>query len=640
MDIKTSGAYKYAASPDFEILMVAYAFDDGPKHIVDLASGEELPVEFIEALSDPTIEEHAHNANFERVCFKAIGIDIPITQWHCSAVKALNCGLPASLGEVSKALDLQEKGKLKTGNALIRYFSCPVKPTKANGGRTRNLPHHNPEKWEEYKSYCINDVEAEREVDRLLGRYIIPNTERELYILDQKINDRGVSIDTDLAKAAIQIDTIKAAEIKDKMIELTGLQNPNSPMQLKKWLSERLSFEVTTLAKEEIPKLLKNAKGKAKEVLELRQKAAKTSIKKYAAMLACAGEDNKARGILQFYGAGRTGRWAGRLIQPQNMPRTYIDLYTARGLIRTGNSEIASMVYDNVPDILSQLTRMAIVPSKGNSFIVADFSAIEARVISWLANEKWRMDVFNGDGKIYEASASAMFGVPIKEVTKESDLRAKGKISELALGYGGSVGALIRMGGEEMGLNESEMQGLVNSWRHSNPRIVALWKSLNSYAMWAVRNKGESIKLKSAKGGLVFHYDGTALTIQLPSGRKLFYWEPTFGINRFDSTTLKYKGVNGVTRKWEDIETYGGKLAENITQAIARDLLADAMLRLDKEKFDIRMHVHDEVIAETSTGLGVYELDHMCTIMGEEVAWAKGLPLKATGYVSQFYKKD
>lgn len=639
VDIKSCGAYKYMQSDDFEIILISYAFDNGPIKILE---GEKMDsTEFYAALTDPDIEKHAHNAVFERQAFKAIGYDIPAEQWYCSAVKSSYCGLPLGLAGVSRALQLEEKGKLKTGNALIKYFCIPCKPSKTNEGRTRNFAEHNPEKWQEFKEYCINDVVAAREIVVQLDRYQIPDTERENYILDAKINDKGVSLDLDLAQKAVDISEFKSLEFKKQMKDLTGLDNPNSPAQLKAWLTSELGREITSLTKDSVLELIAETNSeKVFTVLNLRLKAAKTSVKKYAAMVNCADENNIARGLFQFYGAGRTGRWAGRLIQLQNMPRhTLSDLKGARDMLKMGDVELADICYDNVPDILSQLTRTALVPSKGNMFIVADFSAIEARVISWLAGEQWRLDVFNGDGKIYETSAAMMFNIPIEDITKGSDLRAKGKIAELALGYGGSLGALTKMGGDKMGLSDKEMQTLVNRWRASNPQIVRLWKSLNMYAIWAVKNQGKKVVNKNFAGGLSFYCDGLTLAIGLPSGRSLYYYQPNIGLNRFDSACLEYMGTNSLTKQWEKVDTYGGKLAENITQAIARDLLAEAMLRLDKKGFDIRMHVHDEAVAETSVAASKKDLKIMCDVMGENVSWANGLPLEAEGYVSEFYKK-
>lgn len=647
VDIMTAGVYKYVESIDFEILMVAYAFDDEETLILDLAQGDRLPYEFINALQDPSVEKHAHNANFERVCFRQVGYNIPINQWYCSAIKAAYCGLPFSLAMVSKTLKLEEKGKLATGNALIRFFSCPVKPTKINGKRMRNFPHHDPEKWDEYKLYCINDVEAEREIGNILQDYNIPEFERQNYILDQEINDRGILIDLDMAKHAYEINEQNAAVLKEKLIELTGLENPNSPAQLKKWLGKAIGKEIKSLAKDQIPILLKEAgPGLITDVLNLRSKASKTSIKKYVAMTKCACEDSRAHGLFQFYGANRTGRWASRLIQLQNLPRNYLkDIDLDRKVFASGDYDLVTMMYENISSTLSQLIRTAFIAKENHTFVVADFSAIEARVTAWLAGESWRMEVFHTHGKIYEASASMMFGIPIEDIKKGSDLRDKGKVAELALGYGGSLGALKKMGGEDMGLSEIEMENIVKKWRTNNPAIVGLWKSVEAFCKRAIKTRKRIVL--SGYQNLIFEYDGRVLTIELPSGRKLFYQEPqiykkTSKIKGRDWTrdAIRYKGVNQITRQWDYIDTYGGKLIENIVQAIARDLLADSMLRLNKDNFKIVMHVHDEAVAEVPEEEATEALKKMCDIMGTPIPWAEGLPLAADGYITPFYKKD
>lgn len=651
VDITTAGAYKYCESIDFEMLLVAYALNSGPIHIIDLAQGEKLPKSFIDMLQDPNIEKHAHNANFERTAFRATGYDIPVGQWHCSAVKSAYCGLPLSLAMVSDALKLEEKGKLSTGKALIRYFCVPCKPTKTNGHRHRNMPNHDLEKWEDFKNYCINDVEAEREIDRLLEGYEIPEFERSNYILDQKINDRGILIDLDFARNAFDVDTQHAAVLQNKLRHITGLENPNSPAQLKTWLESKMQQEIKSLAKSEIPRLIDEAESEVvRQVLKLRKKSSKTSTKKYVAMLNCACDDGRAHGLFQFYGANRTGRWAGRLVQLQNLPQNHLDdIEQAREVFASGNYDLVTMLYENVSDVLSQLIRTAFIAKPGHIFAVADFSAIEARVVAWLANETWRLDVFSTHGKIYEASASLMFGVPIENIHKGSELRTKGKIAELALGYQGSVGALKQMGGESMGLTESEMKDIVNKWRNKSPHIVKLWKHVEAAAMGAIKTRKKVFLPKFRN--LEFFYDGKALTIKLPSGRKLFYQSPSMTVNRFGQPSIKYKGLDQKTKKWWWIESYGGKFVENIVQAIARDVLAYSMQNLDKEGFNIVMHVHDEAVCEIpDMDLGPYSevagkmnqatLEEMCRIMGEEVPWAPGLPLVADGYLTPFYKKD
>lgn len=559
-DIKSSGAYKYMEDIEFEILLVAFAFNSEPVEIVDLVQGEQLPQRFVDAMADSSVRKHAHNANFERQAFLKVGIHTEPSEWYCSAIKAAYCGYPLQLAKVSEAMELEEMGKLATGKALIKYFCAPCKPTKVNGGRTRNLPEHHMEKWEEFKRYCINDVVAEREVENRLEAYTIPDFERENYIIDQEINDRGIQIDDAFARNAIKFDEIYSATLRERMKELTGVENPNSPAQLKAWLGEAMGEEITTLAKDEIPLLIERAEGEVVEVLKLRQKMAKSSIKKYIAMLNCLCDDNKAHGLFQFYGASRTGRFAGRLIQLQNLPQNHIeDLDTARGFVADGDYEVMSMVYDDVSSILSQLIRTAFVAPERHMFAVADFSAIEARVIAWLAQEQWRLDVFKGDGKIYEASASMMFGVPLEEVTKGSDYRAKGKISELALGYQGAKGALSQMGGEAMGLSENEMDTIVRKWRKASPAIVALWKDLETKAIRAVSTGKET---RCDVANVSFKYDGHLLQMILPSGRALSYVKPTLTINRFEKRSLKYMGVND-KKQWTWIDTYGGKLAEN-----------------------------------------------------------------------------
>lgn len=644
IDIRTAGAYKYTESVDFEILMVAYAFDDEPIQMVDLAQGETLPQRFIDALVDPKIEKHAHNANFERNCFRAIGYNVPIDQWHCSAIKAAYCGLPLSLGQVSIALKLEEKGKLATGKALIRYFCVPIKATKANGHRMRNLPEHDLEKWEEFKLYCINDVEAEREIGHILREYSIPEFERANYILDQEINDRGILIDLDMARNAYSIDEKHSGILKEQLIELTGLENPNSPAQLKKWLSEAMGKEITSLAKDSIPTLIEEAgSGTVEKVLKLRTKSSKSSTKKYVAMLNCACDDNRAHGLFQFYGANRTGRWAGRLVQLQNLPQNHLDdLEGARSAFASGDYNLVTMLYENISSTLSQLIRTTFIAKPKHTFAVADFSAIEARVIAWLANEKWRLEVFNSHGKIYEASASMMFGVPIEKIDKTTKegaaLRTKGKIAELALGYQGSLGALRKMGGEKMGLSDPEMQDIVKKWRAKNRAITQLWKSVEGFAKRAIKTRKRVVLSKYRN--LAFDYDGKVLTIELPSGRKLFYQSPAMTTNRWDQESIKYKGMDQVTKKWWWVDSYGGKFVENIVQAIARDLLAYSMLRLNEEGFDIVMHVHDEAICEIPEENSEASLEKMCEVMGETVPWAEELPLVADGYITPFYKKD
>lgn len=674
VDISESGSYKYIESPDFEILLVSYAFDNEDVVIVDLAQGEELSKEFIDALYDSTIKKHAHNAVFERTAFKRVGYDVPIEQWYCTMVHAAYCGLPLGLDKLSKVLDLQDK-KLETGKALIKYFSCPCKPTKINGMRTRNYPEHAPEKWELYKEYNKYDVLSEREIYNLLKPYKIPDFERSLYILDQKINDRGIFIDIELAKSAISIDNIYTEMILNESKEITHLENPNSVAQLKKWYIQEKAEVVDKNLTDKDKDFLKTANGKSYEpknqsmaaesivmllnleavhkdnslvtVLENRQKLSRSSVKKYYAMLNCASKDYRVRGTFQFYGANRTGRWAGRLLQLQNLSKNHVDnIDLPRELVRKKDWEAIEMLYGDVSDILSQLVRTALIAPENKVYCVADFSAIEARVVSWFANEQWRLDVFNGDGKIYEAAGSKMFGVPIEAITKGSDLRAKAKNAELALGYGGSLGAMRRMGGDKMGMSEAEMMHIVNLWRKANPCIVQLWSEIEKCAKEAVKYKKEVIggPLKNLK----FNCDSNYLIITLPSGRSLYYYHPVIKQsikNNKLSSTLFYEGLNQETKQWGQIDTYGGKLTENIVQATSRDLLGYAMLKLEKEDFETVMHVHDEIISETDDlslagADNNAHLNQMIKTMCEPPIWAHNLPLNAAGFISKYYQKD
>ena len=636
VDIKSSGAYKYTESIDFEILLVAFAFDENPIQIIDLAQGEKLPKEFIQGLKDPEVEKHAHNATFERRAFIQYGFDIPIEQWRCSAIKAAYCGLPLSLDLVSKALELKEKGKLSTGKTLIRYFCIPCKPTKANGLRERNFPWDDLEKWDEFKLYCINDVEAEREIDNRLLKYEFPEFERINYIIDQEINDRGILIDLPMAQNAFEMDNRFEEEVIQRVKDITGIENPNSASQMKEWLSNASGKIITTLAKDSVIELLDESDDAAvSEVLECRMKLAKSSTKKYVSMLNCVCEDGRAHGLFQFYGANRTGRWAGRLIQLQNLPQNHMkDLEEARKIIASGDYDLAKMLYESIPNVLSELIRTAFVAAKGETFVVADFSAIEARVLSWVAQEKWRMDVFETHGKIYEASAAMMFGVPIETVTKGSDLRQRGKTAELALGYQGSVGAMDKMDREGK-IPVHERKALVYKWRKANPMIVKFWYEVQENSIRAIKTRKE-VKTKF----LNYDYDGNIFTIQLPSGRKLVYQKPRLGINQFGNESIIFKGMDQVIKQWKSIDTYGGKLTENIVQAISRDILAYSMQRLKEEGFDMIMHVHDEIICESLEQNSKNDLQTMCNIMGEKIPWGEGLPLVADGYITPFYKKD
>jgi len=638
-DIRNVGAYKYMESPDFEILMVAFAFDDNPIQIIDLAAGEDLPEYFIYSLTDPLVEKYAHNANFERNAFKAYGIETDIAQWRCTAIKSLYCGLPQSLEMVSKALKLEEKGKLSTGKALIRYFSVPCKPSKANGMRSRNFYFHDTVKWEEFKRYCIADVEAEREICSRLAHFDIPDIEQRAYTLDQQINDRGVRIDTQLASIAVATDERFSKELTIRIKELTGLQNPNSPAQLKKWLSDATGKDINSLTKAAVTELLNETSDAAVfEVLEGRQMLSKSSTKKYIKMMDCVCADGRAHGLFQFYGANRTGRWAGRLIQLQNLPRNSMEaLDTARHVLKHRAYAYLKLAYDNVPKVLSELVRTALIPSEGKTFGVCDFSAIEARVLSWLAGEQWRMDVFNSHGKIYEASAAMMFNIPLESIGKGSEYRQRGKVAELALGYQGGAGAMAVMDTEKK-IPQHEYAIIVSKWRRANPSIVKLWKKVEEYAKHALENPGKRVRLDK----LTFEFSHNALQIGLPSGRKLMYQEARLTEGRF-GPSIVYMGMEQTTKTWGRVDTYGGKLVENIVQAISRDLLSECMLRLDENGAKIVMHIHDEVVVELNHDHEEAEsltLEYVERIMCEGVSWAQGLPLNADGYITNFYKKD
>ena len=636
VDLRTSGVYAYTESDDFEILLFGYAFEDETIKVIDLAQGESLPEEVIEAITDPSIIKTAFNAQFERTCLeKYFNKEMAPEQWRCSMAHSLTLGLPGNLAGVAQALRLESQ-KMDEGKALIRYFSIPCKATKVNGGRTRNLPKHDIEKWNLFKEYCKQDVEVERNIRKKLDNFPMTKSELKLWFLDQRINSYGVKIDKQLVENAIHCDEEYQEKLYEEAVELTNLDNPNSPMQLKRWLEAETGFEVDSLTKDTVSELLqKDINSKAKRVLELRQDMSKTSVKKYEAMDRAICKDERIRGLLQFYGAS-TGRWAGRLVQVQNLPRNKMsDLDMARELLSSRNYEGLELLFDSVPDVLSQLIRTAFVPSINSRFIVSDFSAIEARIIAWLAGEKWRMDVFNSHGKIYEASASQMFDVPIEEVTKESELRRKGKISELALGYQGSVGALKAMGAIEMGLEEDELKPLVDTWRRSNSNIVQLWWDVGAAAIKAVKER-TTVKMQY---GLKFSYKSGILFIQLPSGRSLAYVRPRIEIDeRFNRDKLTFEGVMPITRKWGRVDTYGGKLTENIIQAIARDCLAESMIRLDEAGYKIVAHIHDEVLLDVPKDKG--SLEEVEDIMRLAIDWAPGLPLGAEGFESSYYKKD
>lgn len=638
VDLIKCGVYRYCDSDDFEILLFAYSFDDEEIQVIDLAQGEDIPIEVIEAIRDPKVIKTAYNANFERTCLsKHLNQSMPANQWKCSSVHALTLGLPGYLDGVAKCLRLPEQ-KMKEGKALIRFFSIPCKATKANGGRTRNLPEHDMERWESFKAYCKQDVEVERQIRKKLEAFPIPKEEQILWELDQRINDDGIKIDSELVANAIECDEDYQKKRLEEAADLTGLENPNSPQQLKDWLGQR-DIEVDSLSKDKVVELLEETSNpEITRVLELRQDMSKTSVKKYQAMERAVCRDEMIKGLLQFYGAA-TGRWAGRIINPQNLPRNDMkDLDLARRLLKSKNYEALELLFDSVPDLLSQLIRTAFIPSHHSRFIVSDFSAIEARIIAWIAGETWVVETFKGHGKIYEMTASKMFGVPLEKIVKgnpEYEYRTKGKLAVLACGYQGSVGALISMGALDMGLAEEELKPLVNTWRKSNPNIVKLWWNVEAAAIKAVKEKVD-VKMQY---GLEFSYRSGILFIKLPSGRSLAYVRPRVELDdRFNKDKLTFEGVVPGTRKWGRVDTYGGKLVENIIQAIARDCLAVSMLRLDKVGYKIVTHVHDEVVLDVQMDKG--SLEEVESIMGESISWAPGLPLNAEGFETEYYKKD
>lgn len=632
IDLIKCGVYKYADSPAFEILLFSYSIDDGEIHIVDLVRGEELPDEITEAIKSDTVIKTAFNAQFERVCLsKHLGILLDPSSWYCTAVQAAELSLPSSLADVGAALGL-ERQKMTEGKELIKYFCVSCKPTKSNGGRTRNMPKDAPEKWALFKEYCKRDVDVERQIAKKLEMYPISESEHRLYVLDQRINDRGVLVDLSLAQQAIKINSIQTAVATEQAYTLTGLENPNSVAQLKDWLIEN-GVEIDSLSKKAVAALADETDGDIQEMLHLRLLMSKTSVKKYEAVMRSVCKDNRVRGMMRFCGASRTGRGSGNILQPQNLPQNHLpDLTLARDIVKDGDFEMLDMTFGNVPNVLSELIRTVLIPKQNHRFIVADFSAIEARVLSWLAGEQWRLDTFRNGGDIYCASASQMFRVPVEKHGVNGHLRQKGKISELACGYGGSVGALKNMGAVEMGVPEDELQGLINDWRNANPHIVKLWTEVGNTAMKAIKEK-TIVSL----GKLVFMYERGILFIRLPSGRRLSYIKPRIGTNRFGGDSITYMGVSA-SKKWERLETFGGKLVENIVQAIARDLLASAMMNVANAGYDIVFHVHDEIIAEVPDGQG--SVDEMCMLMSINPDWADGIPLSADGYECEYYRKD
>ena len=649
VSLQQCGVYKYAESPDFEILLFGYSVDGNPVTTVDLACGEEIPAEVLAALTDDQVTKWAFNAQFERVCLsrylsdQGVSVDsfhdqhslstgcaryLRPDSWKCSMVWSAYMGLPLSLEGFGAVLGL-EKQKLSEGRDLIRYFSVPCNPTKTNGGRTRNLPEHDPEKWERYKAYNIRDVETEMQIQERLMKFPVPEAIWDEYHLDQEINDRGIRVDMPFVKQALAIDEISRQRLTEAMKQLTELENPNSVVQMKSWLSDN-GLETETLGKKVVAALIDETEGDVSEALLLRQQLAKSSVKKYQAMENAACSDNRCRGMFQFYGANRTGRFAGRLVQLQNLPQNHMeDLSEARALVRDGNMTALDLLYDDIPDTLSQLIRTAFIPAEGKKFYVADFSAIEARVIAWFAGEDWRTDVFKNGGDIYCASASQMFTVTVEKHGVNGHLRQKGKIAELALGYGGSVGALKSMGALEMGLAEEELQPLVNAWRQSNPHIVRFWWDVDTAVKKVIRERHpQEVK------GVKFFYQSGMLFILLPSGRMLSYVKPRMGENRFGGESVTYEGV-GSTKKWERTESYGPKFVENIVQATSRDILMYAIKTL--RCCSIVAHVHDEIIVEADPDMS---LEVLCQQMGRVPPWAEGLILRADGYVCDFYRKD
>lgn len=651
VDIGKAGLYRYAQSEDFEILLFAYQLDEGDVFIVDLANGEKIPQFIIDALSNPFVIKHAYNAAFEWYCLNRAGYVTPLNEWRCTMIHGLYCGYTAGLDATGKAIGLpQDKLKLNTGKALIRYFCVPCKPTKSNGNRKWNLPKHAPEKWELFKEYCKQDVVTEHEILKRLEAFPIPLEEEKLWQQDIQMNAFGVKVDTELIEGALTIGSISHSELMGEAGEITGLSNPNSTAQLKTWIEKEMTnnwnrkVELPGLRKEDVTALLEcqDIPENVRRVLEIRQQLGKTSVKKYTAMETAKGADERVRGLTQYYGANRTGRWAGRLVQLQNLPRNYIDtLDYARKLVKAKNYAGVKFLYGNVPDTLSQLIRTAFIPSEEHKFVVADFSAIEARVIAWLAGEQWVNEVFATHGKIYEATASQMFHVPIEKIVKgnpEYSLRQKGKVATLALGYQGGTNALIAMGALNMGLTEEELPDIVQRWRNANPRIRDLWYAVENAALAAMQTAQPQ-----GINGLIFRYEGeleygqSFLTVQLPSGRKLFYPKPFLQENQFGKMAIHYYTVGQQTKKWEVTSTYGGKMTENIVQAIARDCLAETLKRIDVLGLQVVFHVHDEVIIDAPMNVTVEEI---CGLMAEPITWAPGLILKGAGFESSYYMKD
>lgn len=650
VNLKKAGLYRYVQSPAFEILLFAYSFDGAPTQVIDMAQGEEIPMEVIHALTDPQCLKHAYNAAFEWYCLsKYMGAQLPPAQWRDTMLHGLYAGYTAGLDATGRALGIPEdKQKLTTGKALIRYFCVPCKPTKANGGRTRNYPHHDPEKWELFKTYNGQDVVAEMEIERRLSVFPVPDFVQKQWETDLLINARGVAVDMDFCEGALELGETIRAQLTDEAVQLSGLQNPNSVKQLARWLSAETGDDITTLRKETIKELLgRDNADHVQRMLEIRQELGKTSTKKYDAIESAVCDDRRVRGLLQFYGANRTGRWAGRLVQVQNLPRTYTEpLEFARELVKGRKIDALRTVYGSPNDTLSQLIRTAFVAAPGNVLIDADFSAIEARVISWLADEEWRLEVFRTHGKIYEASASQMFGVPLERIKKgnpEYSLRQRGKVAELALGYQGGVPAMRQMDTGKLlaDLPDEEIKDIVDKWRNTNPKIRNLWYSFNDAAIRVIQNGG-SLRVRCCTFARECDCirGTTCMTISLPSGRKLYYVEPSVGENRWGGPSITYMGVND-KNKWGRIETYGGKLVENVVQAIARDCLAQAIEHLEAAGLPVVFHIHDEVVIDTAAfDTNDAMLDKVVKIMSTPIPWAEGLPLGADGWVGAFFKKD
>ncbi len=647
VDIKKAGAWKYINSPDFEILLFSYSLDFAEPVCIDFAMGEVLPPWLADALTNPDYLKKAYNAPFEWGCLsKYIGRQLPPEQWRCTMFKGLYAGYTAGLEATGRALGLPEdKRKLNTGKALIRYFCVPCKPTKTNGGRTRNLPHHDPQRWELFKEYNIGDVRTETAIDISLSDIIVPDFVQKEWETDLLINAYGVAVDMDMVHGALEMGAEVKQSLTAEAVNISGLNNPNSIKQLSSWLESETEETVTDLRKDTVSKMLSREDNspEVQRMLEIRQELGKTSTKKYDAIRTCVCSDGRVRGLLQFYGANRTGRWAGRLVQVQNLPRTYTEpLELARNLVKDKKTNALRLIYGSVPDTLSQLIRTAFIASPGHTLIDADFSAIEARVISWLAGEQWRLDVFRTHGKIYEASASQMFGVPLELIKKgnpEYALRQKGKVAELALGYQGSSGALIAMGALDMGIPEEDLPDIVTRWREANKRIRDLWYKMDSAAVQVI-TQGGSVGVNGVVVAREFNYNQNTdyMTITLPSGRKLYYIAPQIGVNKWDNPSISYMGMDQSTKKWKRIETYGGKLVENVVQAIARDCLALSVERLRKAGYQVIFHIHDEVVIECEADKA--SLDDVVKIMSEPIPWALDLPLGADGWIGNFFKKD